>query len=499
MSHNEGKDFLDFEVDDPLDSIQESAHVETNTSDQPAGTGVLVYEGKRYAVGLNWLVGDDSGSNVLALKRAKDFGADFYCMRSNVVSQHGFGSLDKGHRINMPALASVVADVFVGEWHGVFVAENGWWYLAVHSDNIAPDGDLFFTNEEEAYNFFVEQSKAHRWPRSYAPIGWNLSDATSEIPLNKVIGEATPPVLKPVTIDAIFSGRTNRNVAAAAGLLLFILLVLGMIGQQFLPSLIPNRLQVPGPNVNVADILQAPPQEPVLIAEQETANLLVASAVSPVDFIQACMNGLSDISIGLPGWTLRSVRCRENFAEATYGRSSGSSDLALPYLQDLSKSITYRQTPEGGIIIQQPITLTTYPKENNPLMDKAAVTRVVNSRFADMGTLDVRENTPVAAQQLLQGIEIIQQRGNDSVLQNGPKIEPLAFKDLPFMSLIVSTRMPPNMLAPYFKVPGLMMDELEGALTTGQWKYTFRIVPKPDQRLLDANIQLRLLQQKQVR
>lgn len=499
MSHNEGKDFLDFEVDDPLDSIQESAHEAQDTSDQPSGTGVLVYEGKRYAVGLNWLVGDDSGNNALALRRAKDFGADFYCMRSNVVSQHGFGSLSKGHRIGMPALASVVADVFVGEWHGIFVAENGWWYLAVHADNIAPDGDLFFTSEEEAYNYFIEQGKAHRWPRSYAPISWNLSDATSEIPLNKVIGEVAAPPLKPVTVDAVFSGRTNRNVAVAGGMVLGLLLILGMIGQQFLPSLIPNRLQVPGPNVNVADILQAPPQEPVLLAEQETANLVVHSAVSPVDAIQVCMDKLSAISIGLPGWTLRSVRCRENFAEATWGRSSGTSDLALPYLQSLPNEASYRITPEGNTIIQIPINQNGMVKENSTLLDKGLILQVIENRFVAMGTMETRETTPVAAQQLLQGIEMLQQRGNDSVLQNGPKLEPLMFKDLPFITLIINTRTPPNMLAPYFKVPGLIIDELEGSVTTGDWKYTLRIVPKPDQRLLDANIQLRLLQQKQVR
>src|SRR5690349_8251036 len=149
MAGNEEKDFMDFELDDPLESVEPLAAPARPAKDaEPVGTGVLLYEGKKFAVGLNWLVGDESAGNSLAIKRAKSLGADFYCLRSNVVSQQGFGYLSMGHRINMPALASVVADVFVGEWHGVFAADNGWWYVAVHADNIAPKGDLFFTSEE---------------------------------------------------------------------------------------------------------------------------------------------------------------------------------------------------------------------------------------------------------------------------------------------------------------------------------------------------------------
>jgi len=240
--NNEEKDFMDFELEDPLESVEPLAAPARNQQEQdnePVGTGVMLYEGKKYAVGLNWLVGDDAGNNSLALKRAKAFKADFYCVRANVVSQHGFGYLKLGHRINMPVPASVLADVLVGEWHGVFAADNGWWYVAVHADNIAPTGDLFFTSEEEAYNFFVAESKTYRWPRAYAPASWNLSDSTSEIPLNKILNEGSSPTLKPVTTDAIFSGRRNRNLAVVGVLILIMLLLVGVLGQQFLPQLIP--------------------------------------------------------------------------------------------------------------------------------------------------------------------------------------------------------------------------------------------------------------------
>ncbi|HEY8964605.1 MAG TPA: type 4b pilus protein PilO2, partial [Alphaproteobacteria bacterium] len=329
MADNEEKDFMDFELDDPLAAVEPlAAPVREKERPEVVGNGVLIYEGKKYAVGLSWLVAEESGNSQLALKRAKGFGADFYCMRANVVAQHGFGYLSLGHRINMPALASVLADVFVGEWHGVFAGDNGWWYVAVHADNIAPKGDLFFASEEEAYNFFVQESKSYRWPRAYAPTGWNLSDATSEIPLNKVIGEATPPTLKPVTTDAIFSGRRNRNLAIVGAIVLVLLLIAGVLGQQFLPALIPQRASLPVPDLAVGDDLQAPPEEPILIAEREADNLSKIPLMPADQFVEMCLESMSSISKAVPGWTLSTLRCRDTFVEGTWTQQIGTMEMA---------------------------------------------------------------------------------------------------------------------------------------------------------------------------
>src|SRR6185369_5259609 len=114
-------------------------------------------------------------------------------------------------------------------------------------------------------------------------------DSTSEIPLNKIITEGTPPTLKPVTTDAIFSGRRNRNLAIAGVFVLILLLFAGVLGQQFLPQLIPSRAEIPAPNLQVSDVLQAPPEEPVLIEEKEGESLTHISLVPADQFVLTCL------------------------------------------------------------------------------------------------------------------------------------------------------------------------------------------------------------------
>lgn len=301
---NQEQDFLDIDLDDALGDTSDIESITAGDRKviQNAGAGVLVYDNKKYAVGLKWLVAEDDSDVELAIKRAKGFKADFYCMRQNVVVQHGFAFLNMGHRVGLPVLASVVGDVLVGEWHGVFVADNGWWYMAVHADNIAPDGDRLFTSEEEAYNHFISRMEAHRWPRSYAPESWNIQETSGEIPLSKIIGEATPPALKPVTLDAIFSGKKNKNLAIAAGAVVLALLGISILGQQLLPSLIPTQAQLPAPNVSVSDILQAPPKEPVNLEDGSGESITSMELVNPGAFIDSCIKGFSNISLPMPGW-----------------------------------------------------------------------------------------------------------------------------------------------------------------------------------------------------
>lgn len=497
--NNEEKDFMDFELDDPLASVEPlAAPVRQAERAEPTGTGVLLYEGKKYAVNLSWLVADEGGNSVLALKRAKGFGADFYCMRSNVVAQHGFGYLSMGHRINMPALASVVADVFVGEWHGVFAADNGWWYVAVHADNIAPRGDLFFTSEEEAYNFFVQEAKAYRWPRSYAPTGWNLNEATSEIPLNKIIDEGTPPVLKPVTTDAIFSGRRNRNLAIVGVFVLILLLIAGVLGQQFLPALIPSRATVPMPDLQVGDVLQAPPEEPVLIAEREADNLSRIPLLPADQFVTLCLANMSAISKAVPGWTLNILRCRDTFVEGNWARGVGSTEMAVQYLEDFPQGSQTKFLDASTLQVQRPMPKVDTGGQTRPLAEKNRVMLLLGNRFNALGQLETKDVVPVASQQLLQGVAAMQQADSTNTMQNVPAIKPLmTYNDLPYVSVILTTKTPPNLLVKYFNIPGMVLEEINGQITQGVWRYEGRVILTPDKNLVEANMKARAMMRSQ--
>ncbi|MBU6235864.1 MAG: type 4b pilus protein PilO2 [Alphaproteobacteria bacterium] len=489
------KDFLDIDLDDALgaaDDVAASAAPESKIK-KPEGPGVLIYDDKKYAVGLKWLVADEDGDVELAVKRAKGFKADFYCMRQNVVVQHGFAFLSMGHRVGLPVLASVVGDVLVGEWHGVFVADNGWWYLAVHADNIAPDGDLFFTSEEQAYNHFIARMEAHRWPRSYAPESWNIQETTGEIPLSKIIGEAPAPALKPVTLDAIFSGRRNKNLAIAAGVVVVALLGVSLLGQQLLPSLIPTPAQLPVPNVAVSDTLQAPPKEPINEEGGAGDSLTSIALVQPSAFVGMCLDGFSHISVPLPGWTISKLRCKETFVEGTWARVLGTFEMIEPYLNRFPKEVSSNFIDRTSLIATRRLTGKP-PNVSADFLDQNTATLALNKRLANLGDFDTKYIEPAASKELLAGVDMMQQAGFNSIAQNKPNLRPLSRDDLPYVSLTLKSRTPPNMIAPYFDMAGLVILSIEGELQSGYWLYEAKVILKPDKRLMEANNKAKAMQ-----
>ncbi len=490
------KDFLDIDLDDALGEAGDvaAAAVADTKRIENKGAGVLVYDNKKFAVGLKWLIAEDDDDVELAVKRAKGFKADFYCMRRNVVVQHGFAFLDMGHRVGMSVLASVVGDMLVGEWHGVFVADNGWWYMAVHADNIAPDGDILFASEEQAYNHFIAKMEAHRWPRSYAPESWNIQETSGEIPLSKVIGEAPAPTLKPVTLDAIFSGKRNKNLAIGAGVIVIALLAVSLLGQQLLPSLIPTQAQLPIPNVQVSDVLQTPPKE---MSESDTAqgeSLTSINVPRPSVFIGQCLDGFSKISMPLPGWQIVNLRCKETFVEGTWSRHVGSYDLVEPYMDRFGEGVMKNFVDAGTFMATRRLTGPKAPSMSEEMYEESRAVITLNKRFANLGELSVKPVKPAASQELLAGIDMMQQAGFNSIGANKPNLKPLGRDDLPYMSVTLKSRTPPNMIAGYFDIPGMVILSIEGEIANGDWKYDAKVILKPDKRLIEANIKAKTMQ-----
>ena len=135
-NHPDNDDRIDF-IDEDLDTVENLQAADMSSFDGEDVNDVLVYGGKKYAVGLTWLTVDELEQPGAIMDRAKMISADFLSSRL-FIAQTGYGYLSKGHRMGMPSVAAIVADALVGEWHGVFVADNGWLYVAVHADTIAP-------------------------------------------------------------------------------------------------------------------------------------------------------------------------------------------------------------------------------------------------------------------------------------------------------------------------------------------------------------------------
>jgi len=483
QDHPDGDDLsFDLDGEDLDDSEVEDQDLDTKDIifdgiDDHRGSGILVYNGRKYAAGMVWLMTDDEVEKGLIYKRASVLRADFFCTRS-FVSQCGFGFLSKGHRMGMPSAAAMAADALVGEWHAVFVAENGWHYVAVHADTVDPDGDRFFESEEEAYNFFLEQALRYQWPKTYAPEAWNVTGNDGEIPLDKILNDIPTTILKPANIDGVFSGKRNKHVAFF-GLALFIALFLfSIFAQQLLPSLVPEQAQIPGPFIEVADRLTAPPLEPMKKEDPFMLALENFALPRPARSIEMCIDGFADLTVSLPGWNLTTMRCRNSMVEAIWAQESGTLESIKAYIDQFPFGVSRTYGARGDFLASRVITNLAQYNEKVQLADREQVLLAINNRFGNLGRLEVKDVVPLSAQ-MQRGQNV---RGSKRLAGNNrseTKSDVVTIQDLPSLSVVFNTETAPPLIQDYFNIPGLRFNFIEWNIRNRRWIYDVQIYLLP--------------------
>lgn len=422
--------------------------------------GVLTLYDKKYAVGLTWLTAQDDISGDLVKNRAKTMNADFYCVRPTIVVQHGFGALSKGHRRNMPAAAALAADTLIGEWHGAFETENGWWYVAVHADAVAPDGDILFDSEEDAYNHFLAQNEMKQWPRSYAPGSWNLSDVSAEISVERLLSDDPTAILKPASPDAFFGGRRNKTVAMIAFLAFLCFLLFALVLRQILPSIMPEIAQDPVAVIDASGELAAPPPEPILI-ENNIWDLSFRNIrlPEPGKVLDLCIGGFSDLAHSFPGWQLSIMRCRGTRVEASWLRTTGSLDGLRAHLDQFPVGVRRSFSGSSAFTANRNLGNLRDIEESIVFMSRAQAIVALNERLGKLGRMVVNEQVPNPLQE-----EIDARTNNFEAPQ-------LTLQDLPVLKINLQTRSAPNMMRNYFDLDGLALHMVEWNVTTGLWSY----------------------------
>jgi hypothetical protein len=501
---NQDKDLIGINSDDGHDDANDIESLSKLGDLRPEthknyGSGVLFYDNKKYAVGLRWFVAEESADVELATSRAKLIESDFYCFRQNVATQQGFGYLNMGHRIGMPALAANVGDMLVGEWHGVFIADNGWWYMAVHGDNIAPEGDIFFSSEEDAYNHFINQMQAHLWPKAYAPDSWNISGAIGEVALSKLIDEIVgiSAYLKPANLDAVFSGKANKNLAVGSMIVITVLLLFSVVGQSMFANLIPTKAGLPVPNIEVADDFQAPPKEASVLDKKDIGDLTSFSLKKPNVFLGQCIESMAQISVSLPGWGIGKTRCTDSFAEVSWVRRIGVFGMIEPYLARFPKNAITTLVDSNALTARLEFApIPGADRKIEGLYTESYVRTLINNRFEKLGTIVANLVTPAAVTELLSGYAATQEAGVGIAAFGQQKIilKPIQPSDLPYLDVSFQTSTPPNLLTNYFDLSGLVLLSIEGNLLEGEWKYSAKVILKPDNKLLEANIKAKSMQ-----
>ncbi len=436
-----------------------------NVSRSPAEgeAGVLIFNEKRYAVGLDWLTADAMLDSLIN-DRARKLQADFYTIRTSVVGQHAFGYLSKGHRMGMPSAAAIAADTLFGEWHGIFGADNGWWYIAVHSDTIAPDGDRLFSSEEEAYNFFIARSREHKWTRSYAPSVWNLPDSVADVPLDKLLegGSGNAAYLRPINLSAVFGGAKQKKAAIIISIFFLaiatLLALLPSFTQDKNPSVYQNTIPI---RIEVPDIVAPPPRE---VIKEPVRKINYAGLRIPVPsaFIGRCVQLFDEIVHPVPGWKLEKVSCDVSQVMAEWSSASGSLEMLQEVLQDFPEGASKHYAGNNRFTVLMPmpslleieIPVTVLPREDIILM--------INKRLADTGNLRVQHVIPKP------------KKAVPAVRSKIPAIEEPS--EPPFLQTELHTKMPPTLVASLFDVPGLKVQNVEWNLNSKTWIYKTQVL-----------------------
>lgn len=436
------------------------------------GNGILLFNDRKYAVGLTWLTSSEFEDDGSVYKKAKLISCDFYCSRA-FVSQNGFGTLKLKHKMGMPSAAAMAADALVGEWHGVFAADNGWLYVAVHSDTIAPEGDLFFLSEEDAYNHFTTESQKYKWPKTYVPETWKVRDNDGEIEIIKILEEISSTSLKPANLSAFFGSTANKNLALLTILIVGGFLTLLFLSQSLFTRIIPEKAQPATQRLNISDSLAVPPREPVF--EANPLDILLEKTVlpNPSSMMASCIENFDDLMVSIPGWNVKQMRCRGNFVEAVWQRGVGSLETLRSNIEQFPFGISKTYGSNGDFLASKIIPGLNSFDEPLKLTTREEALITLNNRFSSIGSIQVKDIVP----------KIENTNNNRNARKNelvAEKEEQMTLQNLPSLNVSLKTEISPMQIKENFNFPGLKFNMIQWSIENGIWLYDMQVYLFPE-------------------
>lgn len=422
----------------PIDTI--------SSMNAPHNGSVMMYGGRSYAVGLLWLTVQDDGGKNLLQERIKKTKADFYCHRMHVAQQQGFGWLDKGHRRGMPVAAAMVADQLVGEWHGVFEADNGWWYVQVRSDTITPNGDRFFASEEDAFHVFQEEAQKNIWPHSYAPERWRLTDGqTRELSLRNLLDDLTTTTLVPSNLTAFMGSAAIRNIVLSGVgfcfLVMFGIVLHTLTKEEPLP--VSTRVRPK------AEITTAPKKN-----DREI--------VSPVQLLRQCGEAADHLYEPIAGWVTETFTCAAGKASMTWKQESGRLAAA--------RDAGAKRWPQNAVITVKDrqmtvhVSLANLPKvEPQSLLTQEMALLYLEQNLQSLGSLSVKPFVP--------RVRNAEQPARSARNRNAAAAAPPPPPPQPYLDIQFVSGYDPEHIAALLDVTGMELVNLNWRVTQGVWQY----------------------------
>ncbi len=265
---------------------------------EPVGTFVI---GKtQYAAGLFWQAAPSAGA---AEKAARDLArdpamdADLFCVRKSDQIQFGLGKTKNEHQAGMVAIAAALADAQTGNWLGVFQVDDGYIFCSVRKGAIMPDGDAFYTEEEEARSRLTSDLSFGNWDLIYAPATWAIADS-EEGNIEEFIKSGKGARLRPVKVNPM------------PALIMSGVVMVGLAGGYFALTYEPPPPPPPPP-------VYVPPPPPPWTSRPLSQ-----------DFAELCDQMIEELPTYVAGFQLSAARCFDPAkpAQQSQAAASGADD-----------------------------------------------------------------------------------------------------------------------------------------------------------------------------
>lgn len=283
-------------------------------------SSVITVAGTKYAAGLYWQPSPEAKNIAQAAKEAAKqpgFQADFFCIRepskSQPIAQFGLGIESAGHKQGMPSIAACLVNQKVGSWAGAFRVTEGIYFIAVREDLIDPDGDILFTNENEAQARLEQEISRGGLTDILCPPEWGVHRSQSS-QISALLAGNKSNTLKRVNADF--------KMLAQLGILI-VLLGLGYGIFTFVADQIAKQ--------KAEDEAQQAAMEKAMRlrkAAKEYPKTWQDNPV-PIQFLQACGDAMDAAAPRYLGWLVSSIECTPNGLKIVWTRT-GTGSAVVP-------------------------------------------------------------------------------------------------------------------------------------------------------------------------
>ncbi len=296
-------------------------------------------------------------------------GADLFCVKQGKAPQFGICSTQQGYKKGTLVGAASVATALSGlsSFVAVFKVDNGWWYICVRNDIILSDGDMVFSNEEEARSQFMSMLAVPDWGRKIAPQDWAI-EGTEDINLVELIKKGVR-----VKLDKINALRGTK---------LFMVIGVSVVVGVWLLSVIINS------------IFLAPPKRPVIAPIKPKAVIKKEIPLPPEDVpwnkvydasqaMAKCYENVAAFSqIMPPGWSIGEVVCTSKDVSTQWTRDVGRILWIEEALKNSGIPFASKRIENDGKVIKVTVALKDINVGKNlPNIDAQQLKATLNDLF----------------------------------------------------------------------------------------------------------------------